>query len=512
MESQKRISWKAIALFFMVCILALGVPMAMPTTANEVQAATVKQGWVQKNGNWYYYKNGKIQKSKWIGGNGVWYYVKKNGVMAENEFETVNGKVYYLGASGKMVTDWKEIGNYWYYFDKTNGDMKTGFLTSGSNRYYLSKNSTRLGRMMENKLFKVGKKSYYAGSSGALITGFKEVSGVKYYFTTTGAKANGWHKISNKWYYMDAAGAVQTGWFTDPKDGKEYYLSKSASTKGQMYTGTKKIGSKTYYFNSSGALQYEVTGNSAINSNLADTTSSKTIKNYLLNALKPVGSTLYVWGGGWAAPTTNYKGLYPTWKTWYNKNSGSYNYSNYKDLSVSTRAKGLDCSGFVGWSTYQVMQQKSGGPSYVAEASTIASYYAGKGYGTLRRQSYLSQNGYKGKFKAGDVASRSGHTWLVLGQCSDGSVVIVHSTPPCVQIAGSPTPSGNYSSQAVTLAKKYMKKYYGSTVNKFNLGSTTGLNVLTACNTMQWNSKTLSDPDGYRNKSAATILKDLFGE
>lgn len=44
---------------------------------------------------------------------------------------------------------------------------------------------------------------------------------------------------------------------------------------------------------------------------------------------------------------------------WYNKwlsNPSGYDYNNYRDLSVSNRAKGFDCSGFVGWSAYQVMQ------------------------------------------------------------------------------------------------------------------------------------------------------------
>lgn len=504
MESQKRRSWKAIALFFMVCVLAFGVPLAMPSTASEVQAATVKQGWVQKNNNWYYYKNNRIQKSKWIYSNGIWYYVKSNGVMAENEFETVKGKTYYLGASGKMATSWKKVGKYWYYFDKTNGDMKTGFKKINGKRYYLSKNASRLGRMMENQSFKVKRKRYYAGTGGALITGFKEVNGKKYYFTTKGAKAKGWHEISGKWYYMDSAGVVQTGWFTDPRNGKKYYLSKKASNKGQMYTGTRKIGSKKYYFNSSGALQYEVDsgGSSSLTSNLTQTSSAKTLKGFLENAIKPVGSTLYIWGGGHGKPDDQRIGVNPSWATFYNKQKGSYNYQSHR----FKQGAGLDCSGFVGWAVYQAMETKAYRGYYTTVSGSIGSMYSGKGMGTTKRSGKINN-----KYLPGDILYNSNHTWIVLGQCPDKSVVLVHSTPPAgVQIAGTPTPGGSYSSQAIALAQKYMKKYHSNVVKKFGLRSSTGTSYLSAYSMFRWNASTLKDPDGYRNKNASAILSALY--
>mgnify|MGYP000688916402 FL=1 len=52
------------------------------------------------------------------------------------------------------------------------------------------------------------------------------------------------------------------------------------------------------------------------------------------------------------------------------------------------------------------------------------------------------------------------HVWLSLGQCFDGSVVILHSSPAGVHISGTPTPKGAENSQAIKLANKYMSKYY----------------------------------------------------
>lgn len=49
---------------------------------------------------------------------------------------------------------------------------------------------------------------------------------------------------------------------------------------------------------------------------------------------------------------------------------------------------------------------------------------------------------------------------MVLGQCADKSVVILHCTPNAgVQISGTPTPDGTYGSQAIKLAELYMAKY-----------------------------------------------------
>lgn len=80
-------------------------------------------------------------------------------------------------------------------------------------------------------------------------------------------------------------------------------------------------------------------------------------------------------------------------------------------------------------------------------------YLKRKGFGTYQRV-----NG--GTFTPGDVVAIDGHVWMVIGMCSDGSVVIVHATPPVIQISGTVTPSGSKNSEAVQLAQAYMKKYF----------------------------------------------------
>ena len=63
-------------------------------------------------------------------------------------------------------------------------------------------------------------------------------------------------------------------------------------------------------------------------------------------------------------------------------------------------------------------------------------------------------------YLSGDVVSKSGHVWIVIGQCSDGSVVVIHATPPYIQLGGTVSSTGSINSEAIELANEYMKMYY----------------------------------------------------
>ena len=271
----------------------------------------------------------------------------------------------------------------------------------------------------------------------------------------------------------------------------KYYFDKET---GVMATGDVTIDGTKYHFTSDGVLN-----------NTTTPTGSKTIKNYLAGALQPVGQALYVWGGGWNDSTR--KGTSQTMTDFYNSQSSSYDYNNYRDLSTANRAKGFDCSGFVGWAAYQVMQSKSGvGSGYTVVSGEVGSYYKSMGWGSVLTQANLASDDWT--VYPGDVGYDSGHTWIILGQCKDKSAVIVHSTPNAgVQIAGTPKPSGDYSSQAITLAQKYMSRYPGFT--KYAYHTSSG-NYIRRGNYLRWNRSTLSDPDGYLNMTADQILADLF--
>ena len=137
----------------------------------------------------------------------------------------------------------------------------------------------------------------------------------------------------------------------------------------------------------------------------------------------------------------------------------------------------------------------------------MGGYYSSLGWGSTINQNYLSSNNYT--LKAGDIGYNAGHVWIVIGQCKDKSVVIVHSTPQAgVQIAGTSTPQGKSDSEAAALAKKYMTRYPGT--KKYEYHPSAG-NYIPRYNYFRWNRKTLADPDGYMSKYADEILLDLFG-
>ena len=74
--------------------------------------------------------------------------------------------------------------------------------------------------------------------------------------------------------------------------------------------------------------------------------------------------------------------------------------------------------------------------------------------------------------------------------------------------AGTCTPDGDYDSQAVALANKYMSRYAG--FKKYTYRPSCG-NYIRRGNYMRWYSSTLSDPDNFKNKTADVILRELFG-
>ena len=236
-----------------------------------------------------------------------------------------------------------------------------------------------------------------------------------------------------------------------------------------------------------------------------ETDTTRTIKNYLLGSLEPVGRVLYVWGGGWNDSTT--KGITSTMKIWYRNQSKDYNFQKYSDLSPANRAKGFDQAGYVGWCAYQVMHEKSNeGSGYTVKPGVVGSTYKTRGWGTTINQNDLFSKSYT--LKAGDIGYNNSHCFIIIGQCKDKSAVILHSYPQAgVQIAGTATPDGNYNSEAVALAAKYMSRYPGS--GELEYDTSVG-NYIKGYNFFRWNRSTLADPDGYMHKTANQILADLF--
>ncbi|MBQ8924577.1 MAG: hypothetical protein IJ053_07250 [Lachnospiraceae bacterium] len=235
--------------------------------------------------------------------------------------------------------------------------------------------------------------------------------------------------------------------------------------------------------------------------------SRTSVKNYLKEALSPVGTTLYVYGGGWNEADTGTGteamsyGVNPNWKAFFDKNDSSYNYKN----TMYQIHNGLDCSGYVGFVTYQVFGNTYSNRGYVYKSTNVVDQYS-----KMFNSAYINRYNIN-RYYPGDIMGTNGHVFIAIGKCSDGRLLFMHASPPVVSLCGTPTPSGDTDSEAVNLAKEYMRKYYRESYARYN-SFMRPTSFLTDYNQMHWNRSVLSDPDGYDNMTPREILQDLFNE
>lgn len=284
-----------------------------------------------------------------------------------------------------------------------------------------------------------------------------------------------------------------------------------------------------------------------------------TVKKLLQTALMPVGSVMYIYGGGWNKEDTGAGreavslGLSPVWKDFCKKQDSSYNYKNYdyrQDRSVIHL--GLDCSGYVGWTLYntffdkdmteklsddyKVFAEKGNtkgsiilsaenvcnnkavenihgdclNKGFVYSSKTVAKKLADRGWG------YVAPMGGFSDYRAGDILSAAcddcAHVWICVGQCADGSVVLLHSSPPGVMLSGTVDRMGNNNSMAVMLAHKYMSKYFLNWYSRFSNISRDG-KYLSHYERFRWyNGVKIWDADGLFNMDARAVLNVIFEE
>lgn len=480
-----------------------GVWVEGKTSQNRAESSRTDStaGWVSGGGRWWYREaDGSYPRNSWKVINGSWYYFDGSGWMVTGWLKRASGWYYLEPGNGNMVTGWRKIGGTWYYLNPGNGDMATGWTTIGGTRYYMNQDGAMVeGWSQQNGTWyylkpgsgniatgwlKLGATWYYLASDGKMLTGFQNIGGSKYYLNTgSGAMVVGWLQLGSDWYYMNGSGAMLTDW--QNIDGSEYYFYSSGAMAVSTVIGGVEIGADG---------KASRTESQAIG----------TLTKFLKTMIQPVGNTLYVWGGGhdaWTDGDGLRIGMNPKWKQFYNQQGASYNYTKHR----YEYQNGLDCSGLVSWAVYNTYNTKSNQKetAYSSTSTGFPAYLTNKGFGSHGRVS-------GGTFTPGDVVSMTGHVWVVLGMCSDGSLVIVHATPPVVQISGTVNTAGSTNSEAVKLANAYMKKYYSDAAGKYNLCIASKAYVNNV-DRFQWSSGSMRDPDGLRNMTAAQVLEKLIG-
>ena len=231
---------------------------------------------------------------------------------------------------------------------------------------------------------------------------------------------------------------------------------------------------------------------------------NKSLTDFLRTAMEPVGSTMYIWGGGWnsedsgAGKDAKIIGVNPNWKKFCMSQGSDYDYKEHRYEHRNV----LDCSGYVGWVMYNFFEDKNGaGSDYVTNAKNQGKLFAEMGLGKHSRE--------YSEVKPGDIMTSNDHVYIVIGECTDGSILFVHSSPPGVQICGTPAKSGLYCSCAVELAKKYTQKCFPEWYKKFS-NCRRGMSYLTDFSRFRWYPEIMPDTDELYLKTPGEILEIIL--
>lgn len=225
-----------------------------------------------------------------------------------------------------------------------------------------------------------------------------------------------------------------------------------------------------------------------------------TLENFLATALLPVGHTMYVWGGGWneedtgAGTETRSIGVSPNWESFFDAQDASYDYKKTRYQIHD----GLDCSGFVGWAVYNTMETEDGKDGYVFKSTETAEAYASYGFGDYHAA------GSALEWLPGDIASMKGHVWISLGTCEDGSVLLVHASPPGVRLCGTELSGG--TSDAVTLATQFMSSHYPEWFARYPKCAVS-TSYLKDSGQMRWNTETFPDAEAMQALTPKALLE-----
>ncbi|MDO5062515.1 MAG: hypothetical protein Q4D77_05010 [Peptostreptococcaceae bacterium] len=239
-----------------------------------------------------------------------------------------------------------------------------------------------------------------------------------------------------------------------------------------------------------------------------DTEYDDSILHLLRIAIRPVGSTMYVWGGGWneeedaAGIEARSIGLSEQWEKFYKKQKKNYDFNKTRYQIHD----GLDCSGYMGWVIYNFFHRSDGEEGYVMKAKEMSKNFAQRGWGKYTPAKNVKDH------RAGDIMSNKSHVYLVVGACKDGSIVLLHASPPGVQINGTVNSKGNKNSEAAKLADRYMKEYYPQWYDKFK-PKVLDKSYLKSYDQMRWSTgegSVIKDKEQLGKMTADKVLKKIF--
>lgn len=269
-----------------------------------------------------------------------------------------------------------------------------------------------------------------------------------------------------------------------------------------------------------------------------------TLSNFLKTAMEPVGTALYIYGGGWdwqdagSSIQTRTLGVSPDWVRFFNEQDENFTYKSKDGDEANADPKnsyypygeyneyyyaGLDCSGYLGWVIYNTLETENGKDGYVTFASSGAKMLSEMGFGEWTQDIKAPAENNDYDMKPGDVMSINGHVWISLGTCSDKSIVILHSTPADSR-TGQPGGGVEISAigltdecEAYRLADKYMSEYYPEWYKRYPVKLADPETYFTFegenAGRFTWDTSgeksDFSDPDGLQDMTPSEVLEYL---
>ena len=279
---------------------------------------------------------------------------------------------------------------------------------------------------------------------------------------------------------------------------------------------------------------------------VSGTPGERTLSNFLRTALMPAGTTLYIYGGGWdwqdagSSVQSRTLGVSADWVRFFRQQDADFTYKEKDGLEQNADPAhsyypygayneyyyaGLDCSGYLGWVLYNTFETENGREGYVGSASGFSRKMSEYGWGEWSHTVQIPDGTMETAMKPGDIMSMNGHVWISLGTCSDGSIVILHSTP---SFSRTGQPGGGVqigaigndeSCEAYVLADRYMSQLCPEWYERYPVSLKDPQTYFTFdkenAGQFSWDttagSNGVSDPDGLQQMAPEEVLQVLTG-
>ena len=210
---------KAIKYILLICLaLALVVVIANPDLLSFK-----KTGWVEEDGQFYYYNEDHKMHIGWL---------------------DLGESVYYLSEDGARLSGWLREGQAYHYFDENGLMVMDGWLDLDDGRYLIRDS------LMVTGLTGYEGRNYFFGEDGRQVTGWVDLDEERWYFDPAeGHSLSGLQTIDGVMYAFTADGPLARGWFEE--DGVTYYIEEDGTP---ISGGWQTIHDDAYYFNDDGTL------------------------------------------------------------------------------------------------------------------------------------------------------------------------------------------------------------------------------------------------------------------